>query len=145
MSPGLIVAGALAGAAALVALPSAVLSLVAAARRRRFLPALGPVVRIATPCRVVHGRALFPGTVGLTPEGLVWDAPFGLSGRVPFERIRRLETDQRLGTGRRLLRSEVLRVTRVDGGVEELVLGRGAAHEWHRAIGEWVGRQGAVG
>jgi hypothetical protein len=119
--------------------------LVAAARRRkRFYAALGPVVRIATPCRVVIGRALVPGALGLTPDGLVWEGLAGVSGAAPFAEIQRIETDRRLRSGRFMLRSEALRVTRTSGEVVELVLEKRDAWEWHRALGEWIGAKGAL-
>lgn len=133
-------------AAALVAvlltgLLMAWLRLVAAARRRSFLPALGPIVRIATPCGVAVGKATVPGTVGLTPEALIWDAPFGLSGSVPLGHIKRLETDEQLASERRFLRARVLRVTLENGRVHEFVLSKGHEWEWRQALGEWVGQQ----
>ena len=119
--------------------------LVAAARRERFYRSLGPIVRIGTPCRIVDGRALVPGALALTPEGLVWQGLAGAQGSARFAEIQRIETDARLASGRPLLRSEALRVTRTSGEVVELVLGKGAAREWHRALGEWIGAKGGVG
>ena len=116
------------------------MNLVAARRRKAFLPGLGSVVRIATPCRVVVGRAHVPGTIGLTPDALSWDAPFGHSGSIALSGIQRLETDRRLASGIPLLRREALRVTPVSGPAREFLLWRGAAHEWRRAIGEWTPR-----
>ena len=49
--------------------------LIARHRGKIFLEGLGGVVRIGTPCLLVNaalGRALLPGTVALTPAGLVW-------------------------------------------------------------------------
>ncbi|MEO6324682.1 MAG: hypothetical protein ABIT01_16900 [Thermoanaerobaculia bacterium] len=125
----------------LTVLLMAVLRLVAASRRRTFLPALGPIVRIATPCGVAVGQASVPGTVGLTPEALVWDAPFGLSGSVPLGHIKRLETDAALASGRGFLRARALRVTLENGRVHEFVLSKGHEWEWRQALGEWVGQQ----
>ncbi len=113
----------------------------AAARRKSFLPALGPIVRIATPCGVAVGKASVPGTVGLTPEALIWDAPFGLSGSVPLGHIKRLETDAQLSSGRGFLRARALRVTLENGRVLEFVLSKGHEWEWRQALGEWVGQQ----
>ena len=121
------------------------LLLVAATRRKRFYRSLGPVVRIGTPCRIVEGAALLPGALALTPDGLVWQGIAGAQGSARFAEIQRIETDARLIFGRPLLRSEVLRVTRTSGEVVELVLGKGAAWEWHRALGEWIGAKGRVG
>ena len=117
-----------------------------AARRRRktFFEGLGGVVRIGTPCRVVSGRALLPGSVALTPAGLAWDAVAADPGSLTFEEILRLETDERLASKRAFLRSKVLRVTAVRGDVREFVLSPGHAWEWRQALGEWAARQGRL-
>jgi hypothetical protein len=101
-------------------------------------------VRIGTPCHVVSGRALVPGTVALAPSRLCWDAPFGLAGQFTFEEIQRLETDERTQARRGFLRSKVLRVTPVRGEVLEFVLSPGHAWEWRQALGEWTGKKGAI-
>lgn len=149
MSDAAFVIAALAAGVVLAALATAgfllVTRRVAAARRTAFLPTLGAVVRIATPCRVVSGRAPVPGTIGLTPERLVWDAPFGLSGSVPLQEIKQLETDQRYSSGRPLLRMRTLRVTCADGRALEFLLTRGHEWEWRQALGEFAGRQQSAG
>jgi hypothetical protein len=91
-----------------------------------------------------RGRALIPGTVALTPAGLAWEALWGRAGSYSFEEIQRLETDERLSSGRGFLRSKVLRVTATSGAVYEFVLSPGHAWEWRQALGEWVGRKGTI-
>ena len=118
--------------------------LIARRRRRIFLEGLGGIVRIGTSCRVVTGRALLPGTVALTPAGLVWEAVFGRTGSYSFEEIQSLETDDRTQAQRSFLRSEVLRVTATSGEVEEFVLSPDHAWEWRQALGEWTGKKGAI-
>jgi len=104
------------------------------------------VVRIGTPCRVVdrRGRALVPGTVALTPAGLVWEASWGRRGSYSFEEIQRIETDDRTKARRRFFRSKVLRVTPVRGEAVEFVLSPGHAWEWRQALGEWTAGKGAI-
>ena len=104
------------------------------------------MVRIGTPCRVVdrRGRALLPGTVALTPAGLVWEALWDRAGSYSFEEIQRLETDERTQAQRRFLRSKVLRVTATSGEVLEFVLSPGYAWEWRQALGEWTGKKGVI-
>ena len=102
------------------------------------------MVRIGTPCRVVSGRALVPGTVALAPSGIHWEAAFGHSGQFTFEEIQRLETDERTQAQRRFLRSKVLRVTATSGEVLEFVLSPGHAWEWRQALGEWTGKKGTI-
>jgi len=120
--------------------------LVARRRERFFLEGLGGVVRIGTPCRIVdrRGHALLPGTVALTPAGLVWQALWGRSGSYSFEEIQRLETDERTQALRRFLRSKVLRVAATSGEVHEFVLFPGHAWEWRQALGEWAANCGRI-
>ncbi len=120
--------------------------LVARRRGKIFLEGLGGVVRIGSPCRVVdrRGRALLPGTVALTPAGLVWEALLSDPGTFTFEEIQRLETDEHLSSGRGFLRSKVLRVTPVEGSPVEFVLSPGHAWEWRQALGEWAAKRGAI-
>jgi hypothetical protein len=118
--------------------------LIARHRRKIFLEGLGSVVRIGTPCRVVSGRALVPGTVALAPSRFCWDAPFGLSGQFTFEEIRRLETDEKLASRRGFFRSKILRITTTNGEISEFVLSRGHAWEWRQALGEWAASRGRI-
>jgi hypothetical protein len=125
--------------------------LIARHRRKIFLEGLGGVVRIGTPCLLVSGPltflrnpALLPGTVALTPAGLVWEAVFGGTGSYSFEEIQRLETDERTQAQRRFFRSKVLRVTATSGEVLEFVLSPGHAWEWRQALGEWTGKKGVI-
>jgi hypothetical protein len=122
--------------------------LIAGRRRNIFLEGLMGPVRIGTPCRVVSGRALLPGTVALTATGLVWEAVAGEKGQFTFEEIQRLETDEKLEARRgfrRFLRNKVIRVTPVSGAAREFVVSPGHAWEWRQALGEWVARRGKVG
>jgi hypothetical protein len=125
--------------------------LIAKRRGRIFLEGLEGVVRIGTPCLLVsgssgaRGRALLPGTVALTPAGLVWEALWDRPGSYSFEEIQRLETDERTQAQRRFRRSKVLRVTATSGEVREFVLSSGHAWEWRQALGEWTAKQGRVG
>jgi hypothetical protein len=99
-------------------------------------------VRGAPPA--ARGRALIPGTVALTPAGLAWDGLWGRSGSYSFEEIQRLETDDRLSSGRGFLRSKVLRVTSTSGDVVEFVVSPGHAWEWRQALGEWSANRGRI-
>ena len=91
-----------------------------------------------------RGRALIPGTVALTPAGLVWDGLWGRTGSYSFEEIQRLETDERLSSGRRFLRSKILRVTATSGEIVEFVVSPGHAWEWRQALGEWAAGRGRI-
>jgi hypothetical protein len=145
--------------------------LVARRRGEIFLEGLGGVVRIGTPCLLAsgplplhllrnsesespggaggaatgaRGRALIPGTVALTPAGLVWEGLWGRSGSYSFEEIQRLETDEKTQAQRGFLRSKVLRVTATSGEVVEFVVSPGHAWEWRQALGEWTANRGRI-
>ncbi len=128
--------------------------LIARRRGKIFLEGLGGVVRIGTPCLLASSplsphllrnpRALIPGTVALTPAGLAWDGLWGRTGSSSFEEIQRLETDDRLSSGRGFLRSKVLRVTATSGDVVEFVVSPGHAWEWRQALGEWSANRGRI-
>jgi hypothetical protein len=91
-----------------------------------------------------RGRALIPGTVALTPAGLVWEGLWGRSGSYSFEEIQRLETDDRTQARRGFLRSKVLRVTPVRGEAVEFVVSPGHAWEWRQALGDWTANRGRI-
>lgn len=135
---------ALGGAALAAGVVQGALAFQAARLRKSFYGTLGPIVRIATPCRIVAGHALVPGAIGLSPMGLAWRGLAGLQGAARFDAIKRLETDARLRSGRRFLRSEALRVTLESGETLEIVLTKSHAWEWRRALGEWVGAKGSI-
>jgi len=120
--------------------------LIARHQGKIFLEGLGGVVRIGTPCRVVdrRGHALLPGTVALTPSGLVWQALASAPGSFTFEEIQRLETDEKTQAQRGFFRSKVLRVTPVRGEAVEFVLSSGHAWEWRQALGEWAASRGRI-
>ncbi len=116
-------------------------------------------MRIGTPCLLASGPlsllrnsespggargALVPGTVALTPAGLLWEALWGRSGSYSFEEIQRIETDDRTQAQRGFFRSKVLRVTATSGEVVEFVLSPGHAWEWRQALGEWTAKKGVI-
>ncbi len=79
-----------------------------------------------------------PGVLGLTADALVFFGLFGESDSLPTARIQKIVTGTRLANGRRLLRREVLRLTRSSGDETEYVLERGSAHAWRSHLGLWA-------
>jgi len=74
----------------------------------------------------------------------VWEGLWGRSGSYSFEEIQRLETDDRLSSGRALLLRKVVRVTATSGDVVEFVVSAGHAWEWRQALGEWAANRGRI-
>jgi hypothetical protein len=91
-----------------------------------------------------RGRALIPGTVALTPAGLVWQALLSAPGAFTFEEIQQIETDDRTQGKRGFFHSKILRVTPVRGEAVEFVVSPGHAWEWRQALGEWAANRGRI-
>jgi hypothetical protein len=82
-----------------------------------------------------------PGILGLTRTAVRFDGLFGESAVLPTVEIQRIETGQRLSSGRRLLRLEVLRLTRSTGEQVEFVLSPASAFAWRSHLGLWAVRE----
>jgi hypothetical protein len=79
-----------------------------------------------------------PGVLGLTAESLAFQGLFGESERVATSRIQKIATGRRMASGRRLLRLEVLRLTRTDGTELEFVMASDSASAWRSHLGLWA-------
>jgi hypothetical protein len=79
-----------------------------------------------------------PGVLGLTEDALVFEGLFGETETLPTARIQKIITGDRLANGRRLLRSEVLRIARPGGEELEFVLAAPSAAAWRSHLGLWA-------
>ncbi len=79
-----------------------------------------------------------PGVLGLTNHALVFEDLFGETQTLATSRIQKIVTGRRLASGRRLLRLEVLRLTRAEGGELEFVLAPACASAWRSHLGLWA-------
>ena len=82
-----------------------------------------------------------PGVLGLTEESVAFRGLFGENVIVATPRIQKIATGRRLSNGRRLLRLEVLRLTRADGTELEFVLAPDSASAWRSHLGLWAVRE----
>jgi len=82
-----------------------------------------------------------PGILEFARAAVRFDGLFGELVVLPTAEIRRIETGQRLATGRRLLRLEVLRLTRSTGELVEFVLSPASALAWRSHLGLWAVRE----
>jgi hypothetical protein len=82
-----------------------------------------------------------PGILGLTEESVAFRGLFGENEIVATPRIQKIVTGRRLSSGRRLLRLEVLRLTRADGTELEFVLAPDSASAWRSHLGLWAVRE----
>jgi hypothetical protein len=109
---------------------------------RRLLEDAPDGFRLLTRAERVNGSyRRTPGILGLTGSAVVFEGLFGEKESLPTSRIDKIATGQRLATGRRLLRLEVLRFTRTEGEDLEFVLAPASAGAWRSHLGLWAGAQ----
>lgn len=140
MSPLVLSIAAAAGTAALlIALPRVLLRRAQDRLAARLLAEPGAAFKLLTRAECVAGaRRRIPGVVGLTEDAVTFHGLFGESEILPTSRIQKIATGQRLASGRKLLRQEVLRLTRSSGEELEFVLAPASAGAWRSHLGLWA-------
>ena len=94
---------------------------------------------LLTRAELVLGRhRRVPGVLALTSVAIRFDGLFGESAFLPTSGIQKIETGQRLASGRLLFRLEVLRLTAAGGEQTEFVLARDSAAAWRSHLGLWA-------
>jgi hypothetical protein len=94
---------------------------------------------LLTRAELVLGRhRRVPGVLALTSVAIRFDGLFGESAVVRTSEIQKIETGQRLASGRLLFRLEVLRLTAAGGEQTEFVLARDSAAAWRSHLGLWA-------
>lgn len=94
---------------------------------------------LLTRAELVVGRhRRVPGVLALTTVAIRFDGLFGESAILPTSEIQKIETGQRLASGRLLYRLEVLRLTAAGGEQTEFVLARDSASAWRSHLGLWA-------
>jgi hypothetical protein len=109
---------------------------------RTVLAEAGGGLKLLTRADLVAGvYRRIPGVLGLTEGELRFQGLFGETELLPTSRIEKIVTGTRLANGRRLVRLEVLRVTRTGGGELEFVLAPASASAWRSHLGLWAIRE----
>jgi membrane protein YdbS with pleckstrin-like domain len=94
---------------------------------------------LLTRAELVAGRhRRVPGVLALTSAAIRFDGLFGEAAVIATPRIQKIETGQRLASGRLLYRLEVLRLTAAGGEQSEFVLSRDSAAAWRSHLGLWA-------
>lgn len=141
MSP-LAIAAVLAAAALVLLLPRLLLRRAQDRLARTLLGAEGGGLKLLTRAELVAGKyRRVPGVLGLSEGAVRFQGLFGETEQLPTSRIQKIVTGKRLGNGRRLVRLEVLRVTRTGGGELEFVLAPASASAWRSHLGLWAVRE----
>jgi hypothetical protein len=132
-------AGILALGAAALAVPRLLIARAQDRLARRLLADRPSAFQILTRAERVAGPyRRVPGVLGLTAEAVAFEGLFGEGETLPTERIQKIATGRRLANGRRLLRLEVLRLTRAGGEELEFVLSPASAAAWRSHLGQWA-------
>jgi hypothetical protein len=102
----------------------------------------GKALRLLTRAELVIGRfERIPGLLAWRDDVLAFQGIGGHSLTIPPSRIQKIVTADRLGSGRLLMKLEVLRLTDTDGEELEFVVARNSADAWRRLLGEWSVRE----
>jgi hypothetical protein len=105
----------------------------------RLLAAEGGPYQLLTRAEMSAGKhRRIPGVLGLAQETVVFESLFGETTVLPTARIQKVVTGRRLASGRKLLRLEVLRLTRSSGEELEFVLTPASAGAWRSHMGLWA-------
>ncbi len=94
---------------------------------------------LLTRAELVVGRhRRVPGVLALTSATIRFDGLFGESAIIRTSEIQKIETGQRLASGRLLYRLEILRLTAAGGEQTEFVLTHESAAAWRSHLGLWA-------
>ncbi len=139
MTLALSIAAAAVAAALLIALPRFLLRRAQDRLAARLLAEPGAAFKLLTRAeRVAGAHRRSPGVLGLTEEAVTFHGLFGENDLLPTSRIQKIATGRRLASGRKLLRQEVLRLTRANGEDLEFVLSPASAGAWRSHLGLWA-------
>jgi hypothetical protein len=111
----------------------------------RLLAEEGGRFKLLTRAEIVAGAyRRLPGVLGLTEDAVAFRGLFGENEIVATSRIQKIATGRRMASGRRLVRLEVLRLTRADGTELEFVLAPDSASAWRSHLGLWAVQERAA-
>jgi len=138
-TPVVLAAAALVAVALFIAVPRLLLRRAQDRLAARLLAESGAAFKLLTRAERVAGKyRRAPGVLGLTEEAVSFQGLFGETEVLPTFRIQKIATGHRLASGRRLLRQEVLRLTRSSGEELEFVLAPASAGAWRSHLGLWA-------
>ena len=105
----------------------------------------GSAMKLLTRAELVIGRyERIPGLLAWRDDVLSFQGIDGHSVAVPPARIQKIVTADRMGSGRLLMKLEVLRLTDTSGEELEFVVARNSADAWRKLLGDWAVRERAL-
>src|SRR5580765_28171 len=106
----------------------------------------GPKPALLTPADRCAGRfRRVPGVAGMDRETITFESRLEAPTVIPLSRVRRVSSGNRMASGRRLLRAEVLTLLDMDGRTLELLMPRASVYQWRQHLGAWAARRKAGG
>jgi hypothetical protein len=139
---GWILLAAAAVAAALFLLPRLLIGRAQDRMAKTAMARDGKVLKLLTRAELVTGRfRRIPGLLAWRDDVLMFQGIDGHSVAIPPARIQKIVTADRFGSGRLLMKLEVLRLTDTSGEELEFVVARNSADAWRRLLGEWSLRE----
>lgn len=135
--------------AALAAIGAAVPPLLIRRGRDRLaaeiLARAGPAPALLTPADRCSSRfRRVPGVAGMDREAITFESRHEAPTVIALSRLRRVSSGNRMASGRRLLRAEVLTLLDTDGRTLELLMPRASVYQWRQHLGAWAARQKAT-
>jgi len=135
--------------AALIAVGAAVPPLLIRRGRDRLAAEIlargGPTPALLTPADRCSGRfRRVPGVAGMDREAITFESRLEAPTVIALSRLRRVSSGNRMASGRRLLRAEVLTLVDTDGRTLELLMPRASVYQWRQHLGAWAARQKAM-
>jgi hypothetical protein len=105
----------------------------------------GPAPALLTPADRCSGRfRRVPGVAGMDREAITFESRLEAPTVIALSRLRRVSSGNRMASGRRLLRAEVLTLLDTDGRTLELLMPRASVYQWRQHLGAWAARQKAA-
>ena len=105
----------------------------------RLLAESGGAFQLLTRAELVSGRhRRIPGVLGLGENAVSFSGLFGEKERLPTADIRKIVTGRKLASGRKLMRLEILRLSRSEDEDLEFVLAPSSAAAWRSHLGLWA-------
>jgi len=135
-------------AAALIALLAAIPAAMLRRGRDRLAAEIlarpGPPPLLLTPADRCTGRfRRVPGVAGMDGAAITFESRFEPPTVLPLSQIRRVWSGNRMASGRRLLRAEVLALVDTQGRTLELLMPRASVYQWRQYLGAWAARKKA--
>ena len=99
----------------------------------------GATPALLTPADRCTGRfRRVPGVLGMDRDSVTFESRHEAPTVLPLSRIKRIVSGNRMASGRRLLRAEVLTLIDADDRAFEFLMPRASVYQWRQHLGAWA-------